>query len=31
MDIVKKMLVEQYEKRVTLEELVELIGYVSPF
>jgi len=31
MDIVKKMLVEQYEKRVTLEELVELIEYVSPF
>jgi len=31
MDIVKKMLVEQYEKRVTLDELVELIEYVSPF
>jgi hypothetical protein len=31
MDIVKKMLVEQYERRLTLEELVELIEYVSPF
>ena len=25
------MLVEHYEKRLTLEELVELIEYVSPF
>lgn len=31
MEIVKKMLVEHYEKRLTLEELVELIEYVSPF